>query len=50
MIHVYAYMYYNLVFVPIQALVKKKKILNGISAYFNPNELIAIMGPSGTCK
>ena len=25
----------------------KKKILKGISAYFNPNELIAIMGPSG---
>ena len=26
---------------------KTKKILNGISAYFNPSELIAIMGPSG---
>ena len=26
---------------------KTKKILNGISAYFNPGELIAIMGPSG---
>ena len=25
----------------------KKKILKGISAYFNPKELIAIMGPSG---
>ena len=25
-----------------------KKILDGISAYFNPSELIAIMGPSGT--
>lgn len=27
--------------------IKKKKILNGISAYFNPSELIAILGPSG---
>ena len=26
---------------------KTKKILDGISAYFNPSELIAIMGPSG---
>lgn len=26
---------------------KKKIILNGITAYFNPGELIAIMGPSG---
>ena len=26
---------------------KRKNILNGISAYFNPRELIAIMGPSG---
>ena len=26
---------------------KTKRILNGISAYFNPGELIAIMGPSG---
>lgn len=25
----------------------RKKILKGISAYFNPKELIAIMGPSG---
>lgn len=30
-----------------QCLTKKKKILSGISAYFNPMELIAIMGPSG---
>ena len=26
---------------------QKKKILNGISAYFNPGEMVAIMGPSG---
>ena len=26
---------------------KTKRILNGISAYFNPGELIAILGPSG---
>ena len=25
-----------------------KRILKGISAYFNPGELIAVMGPSGT--
>jgi hypothetical protein len=29
---------------------KTKKILNGISAYFNPKQLIAIMGPSGSGK
>ena len=27
---------------------KTKKILSGISAYFNPGELVAIMGPSGS--
>lgn len=27
---------------------KKKDILRGISAYFNPGEMVAIMGPSGT--
>ena len=35
---------------PIQGTVfgiKRKRILKGISAYFNPKELIAIMGPSG---
>ena len=26
---------------------KKKQIINGISACFNPGQLIAIMGPSG---
>lgn len=26
---------------------KKKEILKGISAYFNPGEMVAIMGPSG---
>ena len=26
---------------------KRKKILKGISVYFNPGELIGIMGPSG---
>ena len=25
-----------------------KKILKGISLYFNPGQLVAIMGPSGT--
>ena len=33
-----------------QTLTRKKKILSGISAYFNPNELIAIMGPSGKSR
>lgn len=28
----------------------RKRILKGISAYFNPKELIAIMGPSGEQK
>ena len=27
---------------------KKKEIIRGISAYFNPGEMIAVMGPSGT--
>lgn len=27
---------------------RKKTILNGITTYFNPGELVAIMGPSGT--
>jgi len=27
---------------------KVKKILKGISLYFNPGQLVAIMGPSGT--
>ena len=27
---------------------KKKQIINGISTYFNPGQLIAIMGPSGS--
>lgn len=27
----------------------KKEILKGISTYFNPGELVAIMGPSGEC-
>ncbi len=27
---------------------QKKTILNGITTYFNPGELVAIMGPSGT--
>ncbi|CAI8009436.1 ABC transporter G family member 8 [Geodia barretti] len=31
-------------------IAKTKKILTGISAYFNPGELIAIMGPSGCGK
>ena len=26
---------------------KKKEIISGISAYFNPGELVAVMGPSG---
>ena len=26
---------------------KRKKILKGISVYFNPGEMIGIMGPSG---
>ena len=29
---------------------KKKEILKGISAYFNPGEMVAIMGPSGIIK
>ena len=37
------------VFLPQKRLLgtKKKRILNGVSVYFNPGELIAIMGPSG---
>lgn len=26
---------------------KKKEIISGVSAYFNPGELVAVMGPSG---
>ena len=26
---------------------KRKKILKGLSVYFNPGEMIGIMGPSG---
>ena len=26
---------------------KKKEIISGISAYCNPGELVAVMGPSG---
>ena len=28
----------------------KRSILNGVSAYFNPGNLIGIMGPSGSGK
>lgn len=28
-------------------LSNKKEIIRGISAYFNPGELVAVMGPSG---
>ena len=34
---------------PVGILKKEKKILKGISIYFNPGELVGIMGPSGTC-
>ena len=30
-----------------QFIAKEKEILKGISVYFNPGEMVGIMGPSG---